>query len=41
MDVYKNHRLHKRGMRIGVVNGNNLDENDLFNICKLLNLDTR
>ena len=33
--------LHKRGMKISISNSNNLEENDLFNICKLSNLDTR
>ena len=33
--------LHKRGMRISLSNGNNLEEKDLFIACKLSNLDTR
>ena len=34
-------RLHKCGMRICLSKGNNLDENELFNMCKLSSLDTR
>ena len=40
-ELGKLNRLHKRGMRISLTNGNNLDENELFNLCKLSNLDTR
>ena len=40
-ELKKLDRLRKRGMRIGVTNGNNLDENDLFNMFKSSNLDTR
>ena len=40
-ELQKLDRLHKRGMRISLKYGQNLDEKELFRFCKLSNLETR
>ena len=40
-ELDKLNRLHKRGMKISLKNGYNLNENELFNMCKLSDLDIR
>ena len=40
-ELQKLDRLHIRGMRISLSNGKNLDDTEIFKMCKLSNLDTR
>ena len=40
-ELDKLNRLHKTGMKISLKNGYNLNENELFNMCKLSDLDIR
>ena len=40
-ELQKLKKLHIRGMQICLTNGYDMEENELFNLCKLSNLETR